>query len=137
MRVTIACPEALIGDANQLALCLGRGPEDAQTYGEALWRDAAGNRYAVASALVSHRFVAVASSALAEPPWGADMPAARRAQAALRVIAPSADPEASPPDPRATPEAIVAVIEEDAGAAVRMLGVVMVEDAPLSLADFA
>lgn len=33
MRVTIACPEALIGDANQLALCLGLGPEDAQTYG--------------------------------------------------------------------------------------------------------
>ena len=127
MRVTIACPEALIGDTNQLALCLGLGPEDARTYGEAVWLDAAGNRYAVASAIVSSRFASDASSPLAEPPWGADMPAARRAQAALRVIAPSADPEAPPPDPRATPDAIVAVIEEDAAAAVRMLGVVMVE----------
>ena len=127
MRVTIACPEALIGDANQLALCLGLGPEDAQTYGAAIWQDVAGNRYALASAVVGHRFVAVAAAALPEPPWGADMPAARRAQAALRVIAPSADPEAPPPDPRATPDAIVAVIEEDAAAAVRMLGVVMVE----------
>ena len=127
MRVTIACPEALIGDTNQLALCLGLGPEDAQTYGEAVWQDAAGNRYALASAVVSHRFVAVAASELAEPAWGADMAAARRAQAALRVITPSANPEAPPPDPRATPDAIVAVIEEDAAAAVRMLGVVMVE----------
>lgn len=126
MRVTIACPEALIRDANQLALCLGLGPEDAQTYGEAVWQDAAGNRYAVASAVVSRHFAAVAASALSEPAWGADMAAARRAQAALRVIAPSAAPEAPPPpDPCATPEAIVTVIEEDTAAAVRMLGVVM------------
>ena len=137
MRVTIACPEELIEDANQLALCLGLGPEDAQTYGEAVWQDAAGRRYAVASALVSHRFVAVAASELAEPPWGADMTAARRAQAALRVIAPSADPEAPPPDPRATPDSIVAVIEEDAAAAVRNLAGVMGATDPLGLADFA
>ena len=126
MRVTIACPEALIGDANQLALCLGLGPEDVQTYGEAVWQDAAGQRYAVASAVVSRHFAAMAASELVEPAWGADMAAARRAQAALRVIAPSADLEAPPPpDPRATPEAIVAVIEEDTATAVRMLGVVM------------
>ena len=68
MRVTIACPDGLIGDANQLALCLGLGPEDAQTYGEVVWQDAAGNRYAVASAVVSRHFAAVAASALAEPP---------------------------------------------------------------------
>ena len=64
MRVTIACPEALIGDANQLALCLGLGSEDAQTYGAAIWQDVAGNRYALASAVVGHRFVAVAAAAL-------------------------------------------------------------------------
>ena len=125
MRVTIACPEALIADANQLALCLGLGSEDAQTYGAAIWQDVAGNRYALASAVVGHRFVAVAAAALPEPPWGADMPAARRAQAALRVIAPTADPEAPTPDPRATPDSIVAVIEEDAAAAVSLMAVVM------------
>ena len=49
MRVTAACPEDLISDARHLAMVLGFGPEDADTYGEASWQDAAGNLYACAS----------------------------------------------------------------------------------------
>ncbi len=112
IRVTIACPEALIGDANQLALCLGLGLEDAQTYGEACWLDAAGNRYAVASAIVSSRFAADASSPLDAPPCGADMPAARRAQALIRLGEP------------AGPGHLAAIIGDDAMAAIAVLGVV-------------
>ena len=115
IRVTIACPEALIGDASQLALCLGLGPEDAQTYGAACWLDAAGNRYAVASAIVSSRFAADAAAPLAEPPWGADMTAAARAQALIQIGAPAA------------PDRLACIIGDDAGAALLVLGVVREE----------
>lgn len=112
MRVTIACPEALIGDANQLALCLGLGPEDAHTYGAACWLDAKGNRYAVASAIVSSRFASDASSPLDAPSWGADMAAAVRAQAKIRMGA------------AAGPDRLACVIGDDVGAGLVVLGVV-------------
>ena len=111
MRVTIACPEALISDANQLALCLGFGPADAHTYGAAVWLDAEGNRYAVASAIVPTRFATDASSPLEAPPWGADMAAAARAQALIQIGAPAA------------PDRLAAVFGDDAGAALLVLGV--------------
>lgn len=117
MRVTIACPEALIADANQLARVIGLGPEDAQTYGAPVWLDAEGNRYAVASAQVSQRFSTVTGSPLIEPPWGADMEAAARAQAVIRI----GDLEA-PETCRADPAALVAVLGDDPQAAIRMLG---------------
>ena len=111
IRVTIACPEALIGDANQLALCLGYGETDAQTYGAAIWQDEFGNRYAVASAVVEDGFAANASSPLIEPPWGADMEAAARAQALIQIDAP------------AGPDRLAAVFGDDAMAALSVLGV--------------
>ena len=40
MRLTIACPNALRDDANQLAIVLGYGPADAETYSELNWRGA-------------------------------------------------------------------------------------------------
>jgi len=114
-RVTIACPDALIHDANQLALCLGYGPEDALTYGLPIWLDAAGNRYAVASAIVSDTFAAVVGSAIAEPPWGADMTAAARAQSAIRIGG------------AADPAHLVAVFGDDPQAAIAALGVTLVD----------
>ena len=89
MRVTIACPEEMISDANQLALCLGYGPDDVMTYGLPIWRDNAGNRYAVASGLVSEAFAIAARSPLAQPEWGADMVAAARAQSAITIGIPA------------------------------------------------
>ena len=44
MRLTIACPNALRDDANQLAIVLGYGPADAETYGELNWQDAGGQQ---------------------------------------------------------------------------------------------
>ena len=117
IRATIACPEALIGDANQLASCLGLGPEDAQTYGAPVWQDAAGNRYAVASAQVSRSFPAAAASPLTPPPWGADMAAASRAQGLIRI----GDPD-EPEICLADPAALVAVIRDDPQTALSDLG---------------
>lgn len=119
IRVTIACPEALIGDANQLALCLGYGPADALTYGDAAWQDGAGNLYAVASALVSETFAATAGSALAEPAWGADMAAAARAQGAIQIGG------------AADPAHLVAVFGDDPQAALAVLGLAPVPDMEL------
>jgi len=40
MRLTIACPATIRSDANQLAMVLGYGPADAETYGSLNWQDA-------------------------------------------------------------------------------------------------
>lgn len=117
IRVTIACPEALIGDANQLALCLGYGEADAQTYGAPAWQDSVGNFYAVASALVSETFAATAGSALVRPAWGANMAAATRAQGAIQIGG------------AADPAHLVAVFGDDPQAALEVLGVTAVPEA--------
>jgi len=87
MRLTIACPDALRDDANNLAMVLGYGPSDAETYVALNWQDADGNLYACASLIVSDTFVSKAQSTLSRPAWDVDniidMDAARRAQAAL------------------------------------------------------
>lgn len=116
MRVTIACPEALIEDANQLARCLGYSADDGLTYGLPIWRDAGGARYAVASGIVSDGFAAAAASPLILPPWGADLEAASRAQAAVTIGLP------------ATPDHLAAFFGDDALAAVAALGVTRVDE---------
>jgi len=87
MRLTIACPEALRDDANQLAMVLGYGPDDAETYVALNWQDAGGNLYACASLIVSDAFTTVAQSGLQRPAWDTDshvnMAGAYSAQAAL------------------------------------------------------
>ena len=87
MRLTIACPEALRDDANQLAMVLGYGPADAETYGTPNWQDAGGNLYACASLTVSDTFTTTAQSPLQRPAWDTDsnvnMAGANRAQEAL------------------------------------------------------
>jgi hypothetical protein len=87
MRLTIACPDALRDDANDLAMVLGYGPADDLTYGALNWQDAAGNLYAVASLLVGAAFTTTAQTSLQRPAWDTDnhvnMAGANRAQAAL------------------------------------------------------
>lgn len=110
MRVIIACPEALIPDANSFARAVGLGPDDDETFGPAAWVDSGGARYALASGVVSDTFPARASAPLVEPPWGADMAAAARAQAALAIGLPAA------------PARLAAVIGDDVAAARATLG---------------
>ena len=87
MRLTIACPEALRDDANNLAMILGYGPDDAATYVALNWQDAGGNLYACASLPVSDTFTTTAQSGLQRPAWDTDshvnMAGANRAQSAL------------------------------------------------------
>jgi hypothetical protein len=87
VRITVACPENMISDANHLAMVLAFSPADANTYGEPLWEDAQGARYAAASFEVAPEWIGMAQTELLRPDWDAeeviDMSAAVRAQAAL------------------------------------------------------
>jgi len=122
MRITIACPEALRDDANQLAMVLGYGPSDAETYGELNWQDAGGNLYACASLTVSDTFTTTAQSPLQRPSWDTDshvnMDAARRAQAALVF---SLTPVTAMPDK------LTACAGDDALATLAAMGLTQVE----------
>ena len=122
MRLTIACPEALRDDANQIAMVLGYGPDDAETYGELNWQDADGNLYAVASLPVSDTFTTTAQTALQRPSWDTDshvnMAGANRAQAALVF---SLTPVTAMPDK------LTACVGDDALATLAAMGLTQVE----------
>ena len=122
MRLTIACPEALRDDANQLAMVLGYGPDDVQTYGELNWQDVDGNLYAAASLPVSDTFTTAAQSGLQRPSWDTDshvnMAGANRAQAALVF---SLTPVI------ALPDKLTARVGDDALATLAAMGLTQVE----------
>ena len=122
MRLTIACPEALRDDANQLAMVLGYGPDDAETYVALNWQDAGGNLYACASLIVSDAFTKAAQSGLQRPAWDTNshvnMDAARRAQAALVFILTPVT---------AMPDKLTACAGDDALATLAAMGLAQVE----------
>ena len=122
MRLTIACPEAMRDDANDLAMVLGFGPNDALTYGALIWQDAAGNLYAAASLPVSDAFTKAAQTALQRPAWDTDnhvnMAGANRAQAALVF---SLTPVT------ATPDKLTACAGDDALATLVAMGLTQVD----------
>jgi len=122
MRLTIACPEALRDDANQLAMVLGYGPDDAETYVALNWQDAGGNLYACASLTVSDAFTTAAQSGLQRPAWDTDnhvnMAGANRAQASLVF---SLTPVTAMPDN------LTACVGDDALATLAAMGIVPVE----------
>jgi len=134
-RITIACPEALIQDARNLAAILGYGPQDADTFTTAAYQDANGNRYACASTLVFGTFVQKATNPLERPEWDVEpykvnMAGAARAQARVRLV----DPSVSTDGAQADPGSVVAVVGDDAMAALAMMGLTPVpseEDAPV------
>ena len=87
MRITCSCPELLIPDANQYAMCLGFSEADGETYRGLNWVDAQGNFYAAASFEASDDWIIFAQAPLVRPAWDVnnviDMAAAERAQSAL------------------------------------------------------
>ena len=101
IRITVACPEALISDANNLAMVLAEGPADGLTYGTPQWKDTGGNVYAAASFEARPEWVQAAQGTLSRPDWDTgppyviNMAGARRAQDAL-VFA--LEPVAAAPD---------------------------------------
>ena len=122
MRLTIACPATLRSDANQLAMVLGYGPSDAETYVALNWQDAGGTLYACASLIVSDTFTTTAQSGLQRPAWDTDshvnMAGAGRAQAALVF---------SPTPVTAMPDKLTACTGDDALAVLAAMGLTQVD----------
>lgn len=84
MRITIAVPDLLISDANQLAMVLGLTLNDVNTYGAAIYQDEDLSLYSAASFLASQAWINKAKSPLVRPLWDKDnlidITAAKRAQ---------------------------------------------------------
>ena len=122
LRLTIACPDALRDDANNLAMALGYRPDDAGTYVGLNWQDADGNLYACASLIVSDTFTTAAQSGLQRPSWDTDniidMDAARRAQAALVFSLEAVE---------VAPDKLTACAGDDALATLAAMGLTQVE----------
>lgn len=88
MRITVACPAALVSDANNLAMCLAFSEADGQTYVGLNWQDSNGNLYAAASFQASDEWIQAAQATLVRPAWDVQpyvisMAAAIRAQNVL------------------------------------------------------
>ena len=89
MRITVACPEGLIPDANNFAMVMAFSEADAQTYRNPRWQDADGNLYAAAS-FMSESMTQDPQGTLQRPAWDTEpyavnMTAAARAQSALVI----------------------------------------------------
>lgn len=95
-RLTLICPETLIEDANALASALGVGPDDGQSFGNPVWIDENGARFAVMS-LVSATLSDTLAAPLVAPTWPVDLQAAERARTRISRIS-AAD---GPGDPTA------------------------------------
>ena len=109
--VTIAVPTAHIEDANQLARCIGTGPDDDRTFSFGPnMRDAHGNTYTVVSGWVVDYFAQIAMAEFREPAWGCNLAAAQRAQARVRI------------GEAATLDTISAVLMDDVAAALAIMG---------------
>jgi len=119
IRITIACPETMLDDANQFALCVGNTAADIETFRTALWEDETGKRYALASLLASPVFPKLASSKLSAPEHApdVDLNAAARAQSCLCIWT----PESEDTVPTVGNGKIVAIIGLEAGLAVPLL----------------
>jgi len=131
IRVTIATPEVLLDEANQLALATGLSPADVMTFGEPKWEDAAGNLYSLSSGVVSDLYPQIAASdltALCEA-TGADQALAEAAQAVVVVWAPEYDGETGElvsAAPQATPDTITAIIHPSPFTAIGFMGITKV-----------
>jgi len=130
VRVTVSCPEALIPDAQDLAMVLARGPEDARTYAALSWQDAQGNLYTCASFEAPPQWVVAAQMPLQRPAWDVQpytisMAAAARAQAALVFWQPT---EANPTPPKATLGKLTAIAGMTGPDAAAAMGLVQVTE---------
>nr|DAL11091.1 MAG TPA_asm: hypothetical protein [Bacteriophage sp.] len=118
-RITAAAPDALTYEANQLAMCLGQGPADANTFVGLGWQDASGNLYSAASWEATDQWIIRAQEPLVRPDWDTDylidMPAAEAAQAAMVF--------STEPIP-ATPTQITAVTGDDGPAMLAAMGLI-------------
>lgn len=130
-RLTAACPEALVSDANQLAMCLAYSVADSETFRTPCgWQDQVGNLYSAASWEASDSWITLAQAPLVRPAWDIeeviDMDAANRAQAVL-VLWLSGDET----PPLATTDKLTLIAGDNAPASLSAMGLSVIQQ-PLS-----
>ena len=128
IRITAAAPEAMMSDANHMAMAIAYSEADGLTYRAATWQDGQGALYAAASWEARPEWIAAATQPLTRPAWDTeqiiDMAAASRAQAALNFWMGEGAP------PAASPLALTAVGGMSGPDALALMGLSPVEDAP-------
>jgi hypothetical protein len=131
MRITAACPEAMMYEANNLAMCLGQSAADGQTFVNIAWQDDDGSLYSCASFEASEAWVESAQSPLVRPEWDVDeiidMDAANAAQAAMIFWTPTED---EPVAPLATTDHLTAITGNDPQASLVAMGLKAKEETP-------
>jgi hypothetical protein len=127
MRITCSAPEALIPQANQLAMCLGQSEADGETYRGLNWTDGT-NLYAAASFEASEEWITFAQAPLTRPAWDTeeviDMDAAAAAQATMVFWQAT---EEAPTPPAALPGQLTAIGGMDGVEALAAMGLTAVE----------
>ena len=81
-RMTLAVPELLMSQANQLALIAGESLDDVNTFTQASYQDTEGNKYAVCSTVIKPIVLSLLNTPLADSPLqaeGADLTQAQQA----------------------------------------------------------
>ena len=85
--MTLAVPESLIPQANQLALIAGESQDDVNTFTQASYQDAEGNKYAVCSTVIKPIILSLLDAPLVDSPLQVEGADVEQAQAALdRVV---------------------------------------------------
>jgi len=97
MRVTIACPESMMNDANAWCTAISHIPGDKHTFQHPVWVDTHGNKYAAASAIVPNDWLDNLTTTLTRPQWDTqpydiNMTGAARTQEHMRVTNTPATP---------------------------------------------
>jgi hypothetical protein len=116
-KIVIVVGETLCADARELERCLAGSEATIAPFQDLDWQDDHGNLYAAMAPLVRPEWIAAAGQILAHPEWGADMDAARRAQAALVVWAGEGQP------PKADPSQLTVIVGMPLADAFTALGV--------------
>lgn len=98
-RLTVAVPEAMIGNASAMGVCLAAAPHDVWRFIGVGYEDAQGNRYAIASGVVGGGVVSAWQSPMQAPAFAPDVDtdAASAAQAATELTVAPGDPPAAGP----------------------------------------
>ena len=124
MRITIACPENLIPDANQFAMVLGLSANDINTFAKVRLQDSGGELYSVVSFPITQSWLDKANAVLIRPLWDGeativDMVAVNRAKALFEI------------DKTAQSDKLIGCIGDNGVEVIKLMGLYSIEEIPL------
>lgn len=123
-RMTLVVPESLMSQANQLALIAGESLDDVNTFTQASYQDAKGNKYAVCSTVIKPIVLSLLGTPLADSPLqveGADLTQAQQAMNKVIMYEQGV---------KVTPDSIYIAIDYDPLEFFSSLGLTLIETQP-------